>query len=79
MLKELSRARLAGAWCATLIVIGALGVAGGAAITISSVELWLVTCLVPPAVMLLAWGGAPPRTVAEVLYAANRPSKDARP
>ena len=79
MLKELSRARLAGAWCAALLVIGALSVVGGVSITVSSIELWLVTCLVPPSVMLLAWGGAPPRTVAEVLYAANRPSKEARP
>ena len=30
MLKDLSRARLAGAWCAVLMVIGSLGVAAGA-------------------------------------------------
>ena len=79
MLKDLSRARLAGAWCAALIVIGAFSVAAGAPVTISAIELWLVTCLVPPMVMLIAWRGAPPRTVAEVLYAANSPTTEGRP
>jgi hypothetical protein len=77
MLQDLSRARLAGAWCAAVLVIGAFSVAAGADATISSIELWLVTCLVPPAVMLIAWRGAPPRTVAEVLYAVNSSSKEA--
>jgi len=76
MLQDLSRARLAGAWCAALLVIGAFSVAAGADATIRSIELWLVTCLVPPAVMLIAWRGAPPRTVAEVLYAVNSSSKE---
>jgi hypothetical protein len=73
MLKDLSRARVAGAWCAALLVIGALSVVAGAPVSISNVELWLVACLVPPSVMMLMWRGAPPRTVAEVLYAVNRP------
>jgi hypothetical protein len=73
MLNDLSRARLAGAWCTALIVIGSLSVAAGAAVTASAIELWLVTCLVPPTVMLMAWRGAPSRTIAEVLYAVNRP------
>ena len=74
MLKDLSRARVAGAWCLAVLAIGALGVVAGAAITVSNVELLLVACVVPPAVMLLMWRGAPPRTVAtEVLYAVNRP------
>ena len=77
MLQDLSRARLAGAWCAALLVIGAFSVAAGADVTISNLELWLVTCLVPPTVMLIAWRGAPPRTVAEVLYAVNSSSKEA--
>ena len=73
MLKDLSRARLAGAWCAVLVAIGSLGVAAGAPVSTSNVGLWLVACLVPPSVMLVAWRGAPPLTIAEVLYAANRP------
>jgi hypothetical protein len=80
MLKDLSRARLAGAWCAALIVVGALGVVVfGAEVTVSNIELWLVACVVPSVVMLLAWRGAPARTVAEVLYAVDSPSKEARP
>jgi hypothetical protein len=74
MLKDLSRARLAGAWCVAVMAIGALGVVAGAAITVSAAELLLVACVVPPAVMLLMWRGAPPRTVAEVLYAVDKPS-----
>ncbi len=73
MLKDLSRARLAGAWCAVLVAIGSLGVAAGAPVSTSNFGLWLVACLVPPSVMLVAWRGAPPLTIAEVLYAANRP------
>jgi hypothetical protein len=76
MVKDLSRARLASTWCAVLIVIGAFSVVGGAAVTISS-ESWLVTCLVPPAVMLSV-ARRPPHTVAEVLYAVNRSSKRGR-
>jgi hypothetical protein len=73
MLKDLSRARLAGAWCAVLVVIGSLGVAAGAPVSTSNFGMWLAACLVPPSVMLVAWRGAPPLTIAEVLYAANRP------
>ena len=73
MLKDLSRARLAGVGCAALVVIGSLGLAAGAPVTTSNFGLWLVACLVPPSVMLVAGPGAPPLAVAEVLYAANRP------
>ena len=73
MLKDLSRARLAGAWCGVLVVIGSLGVAAGAPVSTSNFGLWLVACLVPPSVMLAAWRDAPPLTMAEALYTANRP------
>jgi hypothetical protein len=73
MLKDLSCTRLAGAWCAALVAIGSLGVAAGAPVSTSNIGLWLVACLVPPSVMLMAWRGAPPLTIAEVLYAAQRP------
>jgi hypothetical protein len=78
MLKDMSRTKLIAGWCVAVIAIAALSVVAGAAITASNAELLLVACLVPPAVMLLMWRGAPPRTVAEVLYAANTPAKDAR-
>lgn len=78
MLKSVSRGRLVRSWCAAVIVLGAFSVAGGGPITTNAGELWLVACLVPPAVMLLVWRGAPPATVAELLYSVSLPSKEGR-
>ena len=78
MLKDVSRLRLVGAWCAMVLVIGACGVAAGMPITVGYAALLLAICVVPPVIMLLVWGGAPSQTVAEVLYAVDTPSKDAR-
>jgi hypothetical protein len=77
MLKNFPRGRIAGAWCAAVMVLGAYGVVSGASLTVGNAELWLLTCLVPPAVMLLVWRGAPPQTVAELLRAVDRGSKEA--
>ncbi|HEY3243920.1 MAG TPA: hypothetical protein VGM03_11270 [Phycisphaerae bacterium] len=41
-------------------------------ITIGISAFWLVACVVPPAVMLMVWRGAPPPTVAEILHAVDR-------
>jgi hypothetical protein len=79
MLKDISRARLAGAWCATVIVVGACGVVAGAPITVSNGNLLLFTCLVPAAVMLLLWGAARPIAVPQLLTSVNRPSKAGQP
>jgi hypothetical protein len=78
MLKDISRTRLAVVWCAAVIVIGAAGVVAGMPITVGYAVLLLVVCVAPPAVMLLVWRGAPPQTVAEVLYSVDTPPKDAR-
>jgi hypothetical protein len=78
MLKDMSRGRLAGGWCVAVVAIGALSVISGAALSISNAELLLIACVVPPSVMLLMWRGAPPRTVAEVLYAADTPANEGR-
>jgi hypothetical protein len=75
MLKDISRAQLIGAWFAAIVVMFALSVVWGAKTTVGASELWLLACLAPPAVMLLVWR-APAVTVAEVLYAVNRPAKD---
>jgi hypothetical protein len=75
MLKNLSRGQMAGLWCAAIVAIGAASVAAGASTTSGAVELWLAACLVPPAVMLLVWRGAPPVTVAELLHDVNQPGK----
>ena len=76
MLTSISRARCVGAWCTAVIVIAACSVLGGPAITIDVSELWFAACVVPPAIMLLVWRGVPPATVAELLYAVNRPSTE---
>ena len=76
MLTSLSRARCVGAWCTAVIVIAAGSVLGGAAITLDVGELWFAACVVPPAIMLLVWRGAPPVTVAELLYAVNSASTE---
>jgi len=44
----------------------------GLPITFGLGGLWLAACVVPPAVMLLVWRGAPPPTMAEILYAVDR-------
>ena len=36
--------------------------------------LWFFAAIVPPAVMFLVWRGAPPPTIAEVIYAVDRRS-----
>jgi len=78
MLNNMSRARLLGTWFAAVAVVFACSVIAGAPMTVGALELWLVVCLVPPAVMLLVWRGAPPETVAELLYAVNRPLDEGR-
>ena len=78
MLKNVSRARIAGAWCAALVVIGALAVVSGTTLTVGVAELWTMACLGPPAVMLFVWRGAPPPTVAELLHTATTGTTEAR-
>jgi hypothetical protein len=75
MLKNISRTHWMAAWVAGVIAMMAGSVAAGASLTISTGELWLVAGIVPPAVIWLLWRGAPPLTVAEVLYTVNGPSK----
>lgn len=80
MFRNISRLRLVGAWCFLMLAIGAYSVFAGAGITFGNLGLLLVACVAPPAVMLMVWGGgSPPATVAELLHAVNRPSKDNRP
>jgi hypothetical protein len=78
MLRNISRLQVVGAWCALVLVIAALSVVAGAGINLGNVELLLVACIAPSAVLLLIWRGAPPATVAELLHSVNRPSKDSR-
>ena len=80
MLKNISRGRLVGAWFAAVAVAFALSIfIGGATMTVGGAQLWLVACLVPPAVMLLVWPSAPAATVAELLYTVDKPEQEGRP
>ena len=75
MLKGISRTRLLGFWFAAVAVIIAWVIAMGVNIAISTAVLLLTLCLVPPAIMLLVWRGAPSPTVAELLYSVNEQKK----
>lgn len=77
MFKEL-RTRLACLWIAAVIVLAACSVVFGLSVSASSGELWLIACVIPPAVMLLAWPSAPPVTIAEFRRAVNSPVKEGR-
>jgi hypothetical protein len=78
MLKDVSRGQWIGAWFATVAVAIASSVVVGATVTLSSVALLVAMSVVPPAIVLLVWRGAPPATAAEVLYAVDEP-REGRP
>jgi hypothetical protein len=72
MFSSITRGTVVGLWLAALVVVAAVGILAGVAVTLDNGALWLLACLAPPSVMLMVWRGAPPPTVAEILYAANR-------
>jgi len=78
MLTDLSRAQMVGVWCAAVVVIAACGVVAGASVSFDNGALLLVVGLMPPAVMLAVWRGAPPLTVAELLHSVDESPKEAR-
>jgi hypothetical protein len=52
-------------------ILTAFGVVMGLDVTLSSAILLVAMSLVPPAVLLLVWRGAPPFTVAELLHSVD--------
>jgi hypothetical protein len=72
MSKSPSRGTVIGVWFTALAVVAGAGAVGGVSITMGTRALLLVACLVPPAIMLMVWRGAPPLTVAGLLYAVER-------
>jgi len=72
MFRSLTRSTVIGLWLAALVVLAAVGVFSGVALTLNNGALWLIACLAPPSVMLMVWRGAPPPTVAEILYAVDK-------
>ena len=79
MWNNISRLRMVGMWCALVLLIAAVSVVAGVAMTLATVGWFLAICLIPPVVMLFVWRGAPPPTVAELLHSVNGPSKGGRP
>jgi hypothetical protein len=61
-----------GVWFAILVALAGIGALAGAAITLENSALWFLAGIVPPAVMLMVWRGAPPATVAEILHTVDR-------
>lgn len=77
MLNRQSRIWLAsGVWFAAVAIIAACSVAVGA--SVSSSALLFVLCVAPVGVALFIGFGAPPPTVAEVLYALNTENEKKR-
>lgn len=72
MFESLERNTAIAAWIAALVAIAGAGALSGASITLGAGIIWLVACVVPSAVTLAVWRGAPPPTVAEVLHTVDR-------
>ncbi|MEP7309431.1 MAG: hypothetical protein ABJA98_28330 [Acidobacteriota bacterium] len=72
MFESIERHTAIGAWIAALVAIAVVGALSGVSITMGAGMIWLVACVVPSAVTLAVWRGAPPPTVAEILHTVNR-------
>jgi hypothetical protein len=72
MFQSIRRHTAVGVWIAALVAIAGVGALSGVSITVGASLLWLVACVVPPAVTLMVWNGAPPPTVAEILHSVDR-------
>lgn len=72
MLNRIAPTRLVGYWFVGVAVAIAAMVAIGFPMTVSTAALLLTMCLVPPAILLMLWRGAPPPTVGELLHSVNK-------
>jgi len=72
MFRLVTRRILGSAWVVALVAVAGILALSGVPITAGTSALWLAACVAPPAVMLMVWRGAPPPTMAEILYAADR-------
>jgi hypothetical protein len=79
MLKHFSRTQWVGAWVGTVVVVMAGSVVAVGNPTVGAVQLWLAAGVVPPAILLLLWRGAPALTVAELLHTVEVAPPDRRP
>jgi hypothetical protein len=80
MLKNISTARLMGAWFGSFAVLAGAALASGVTLTVGNTLLWSVLCFVPPAVMTYVWrGGAQPVTMTQLLSSVDSSAKEGRP
>ncbi len=71
MFSNVNRGTAVGLWFAVMVGAAACGIFFGVEVTPSTGALLLAACVVPPAIMLFMWRGAPPATVAELLHAPD--------
>lgn len=71
MSTNLSRTQVLSIWFFVVASLVALSLAGGVAAGPATWFAVFLISLLPPAVSLIVWRGAPPPTIAEVLYAAD--------
>jgi len=71
MFSSLNRGTAVGLWFAVMVAVAACGIFFGVVVAPSTGALLLAACVVPPAIMLFMWRGAPPATVAELLHGAD--------
>jgi hypothetical protein len=71
MFSSVNRWSVISAWLAVFVTAASIGALSGISVTIGAGVLWLLACVMPPAVILMVWRGAPPPTVAEVLHAVE--------
>jgi len=67
MLKDVTRSRVLQVWFTAVVLMAVAAFALGVTVTLGTGALLVAFSLVPPAVVLMLWHGAPPPTVGEVL------------
>jgi len=72
MSRSINRRTVIAVWFAVLVAVAGAGGLSGVSISVGTIALWFVACVMPSAVMLMIWRGAPPPTVAEVLHAGRQ-------
>ena len=72
MLDSLTRARAIGIWFTAVVSVTIAAGLLGAPLSGSTAVFLGLTCLVPPAVMLMVWRGPAPPTVAETINSVDR-------
>ena len=72
MLERTTRMKIIGLWFSLMAAVVVGGALLGVPMTTATAVLLVITCIAPPAVMLMVWRGAPPPTVAEILHVVDR-------